>query len=203
MNEIHTVGHGNRELRALLALLKRYDIEVVGDVRSTPYSARHAEFNREPLQKALQNASIRYLYLGAQLGARPADPLLYVGGRASYEAMAGSPAFREGIERIRAGMESYRIVLMCAEKDPFDCHRAILIGKTLAHEGVSVQHILADGDLESQEHVERRLLKKYKFIQRSFFEPPSESAILVEAYRRRGAELAYDAEAVNRAPAPS
>jgi hypothetical protein len=63
---------------------------------------------------------------------------MYVGGRASYEAMAGSAAFCEGIERIRAGMESYRIALICAEKDPLDCYRAILIGKTLAHEGLSV-----------------------------------------------------------------
>jgi uncharacterized protein (DUF488 family) len=69
MNKSLTIGYRNRELRALLALLKRYDIEVVGDVRSTPYSARHAQFNREPLQKVLQNASIKYLYLGAQFRA--------------------------------------------------------------------------------------------------------------------------------------
>jgi uncharacterized protein (DUF488 family) len=56
-----------------------------------------------------------------------------------------------GIERLRTGMESHRIALMCAEKDPFDCHRAIFIGRNLAREGVRVQHIGADGDLQQQE----------------------------------------------------
>jgi len=203
MGGIFTIGYGNREFGVFVALLEQYNIGVVCDVRSTPYSLRYEGFNREPLSRELDRYSIKYLYLGAQLGARPADSQMYVDGRVSYEAMTQSAAFGAGIERLRAGLKAHRIAIMCAEKDPFDCHRAILIGRNLAREGVLVQHIGADAKLAQQEDIEKRLLAKYKLVQRSFFEPPSDKEILAEAYRRRGTELAYDIAAASRAHTPS
>ena len=100
-------------------------------------------------------------------------------------------------------MSSYRVAVMCAEKDPLDCHRAVLIGRTLAGDDVSVQHIGADGELEPHDELERRMLKKYGMEQASLFEPSATSAVLAEAYERRGAELAYDIDAAYRARASS
>ena len=47
---------------------------------------------------------------------------------------------------------------MCAERDPIDCHRALLVGRALAGVGMAVEHILADGAIEGHTALERRLL---------------------------------------------
>ena len=41
------------------------------------------------------------------------------------------------------------LALMCAEKEPLDCHRALLIARALDGKGVRVAHILADGSEEA------------------------------------------------------
>ena len=51
---------------------------------------------------------------------------------------------------------------MCSEKEPLDCHRTLLIGKTLTRRGVSVAHIHADGSLESHDDAMNRLLDVFK-----------------------------------------
>jgi hypothetical protein len=51
---------------------------------------------------------------------------------------------------------------MCAEKDPFDCHRFALVSHALSKQGVEVKHILEDGNLISNDQVEDKLIPKYK-----------------------------------------
>lgn len=203
MSSIFTIGYGNRKHDDFRDLLLHYRIEVVCDVRSTPYSARYEQFNREVLQKSLRDSGMKYLFLGEFLGARPSDPDLYVEGRASYKAMERSSTFQRGIERIETGANLYRIAVMCAEKEPLDCHRAILVSRVLVREGLTVHHIGPDGKLESHDKLERRMMEKYGFIQASLFESSVDSTILTEAYERRGAELAYNIDAAYRARASS
>src|SRR6185369_5219005 len=66
-------------------------------------------------------------------------------------------AFRHGLDRLREGATRYRVAFMCAEREPLDCHRALLIARHL--KDLSIQHILADGTLEAQDAVERRLVE--------------------------------------------
>ncbi|MGP6159409.1 MAG: DUF488 family protein [Vulcanimicrobiaceae bacterium] len=196
---IYTVGYGNRPIDEVLSLIAHYGVQVVADVRSWPYSARFPDFSREALSAHLKQASVMYVFLGDELGARPTDPDLYVAGRVSYEAMARSSAFRGGIERVELGIEKYRCALLCAEKDPLDCHRAVLIGRCLQSEGIEVQHIDASGEIEAQEALEWRLLRRYKLEQVPLFDSVSSKAATDEAYARRGKELAYDIDAAYRA----
>ena len=42
----------------------------------------------------------------------------------------------------RDGSRSRKIALMCAEKDPLNCHRALLIAPELLRQGMQVAHIL-------------------------------------------------------------
>ena len=53
-----------------------------------------------------------------------------------------------GVARVVGGAAEYRIALMCAEKEPLDCHRTHLVAKELDADGVEVMHILADGGIE-------------------------------------------------------
>jgi len=192
---VYTIGYGNRPLEKFLDLVRQYEIETVCDVRSSPYSSRFPHFTREPLSQALRGIDVKYVFLGNELGARPSDPDLYEDGRASYKAMANSAAFRQGIERVETGAEQYTLALLCAEKDPLDCHRAILISPALVASGIVVNHIDAGGRLESQSELEGRLLRKLGLDQVPLFGSLSDSDPIEQAYSRRGYELAYDIEA--------
>jgi hypothetical protein len=47
---------------------------------------------------------------------------------------------------------------MCAEKEPLDCHRTLLVSRALERTGASITHILADGSLEPQDKTMSRLI---------------------------------------------
>ena len=51
---------------------------------------------------------------------------------ADYEKMAQLPSFRSGLERLVAGAKHHRIAAICAEAEPLDCHRCLLVGRALA-----------------------------------------------------------------------
>src|SRR5260370_22847020 len=143
------IGHSTHTLQHFFSLLKSHNITAFCDVRSKPYSRNNPQFNREDLKTALSNQGIVYVFLGRELGARSEDPTCYDDGKVQYDRLARTDLFRDGLDRIQEGAKKYRIALMCAEKDPLDCHRTILVARHLQALGFEVQHILADGGLES------------------------------------------------------
>ena len=157
-NPVFTIGHSNHPLDRFVALLKQHGVTAVADVRSVPYSRFNPHFSGDSLQRSLVGQGIRYVFLGAELGGRPDDPSCYEGGRVVFGRLASTEAFRSGIERIVRGADAYRIALLCAEKDPLNCHRGLLVARALADRGVVVKHILADGSLEAHESTMERLL---------------------------------------------
>ena len=158
-NPLFTIGHSTHSPTEFISLLKRHQISVVCDVRSKPYSRFNPQFNREAIKKALRDSEIKYGFMGRELGARTDDQTCYEQGRVRYERLARTRLFREGLTRIQEGMTNYRIALMCAEKEPLDCHRTILVARFLAEQGISIEHILADGQLEKHEVALGRLIK--------------------------------------------
>jgi uncharacterized protein (DUF488 family) len=154
---LYTIGHSNHPIEHFIALLQQHDITAVCDVRSQPYSRFNPQYNRETLKQSLQQHGIAYVFLGKELGARSDNPDCYIDGRVQYHLLAQQPVFHEGLDRLRSGMQDYRIALMCAEKDPLQCHRTGLIGRELRSE-LPMLHILADGTLESHAEFEQRLL---------------------------------------------
>ena len=191
---VFTIGHSNLEFGKFVALLKQHGIQAVADVRSSPYSQFTPQFNRENLQRALREQGISYVFLGEELGARRSEPECYVNGRAEYPLIAGTPAFIRGVERITQGAAKMRVAMMCAEKDPLDCHRCILVAPRLRERGMSVQHILSDGTLESQEQAEIRLAQSFDLPERELFRSSGE--IVAEAYRLQGEKIAYQEDAL-------
>ena len=153
-----TIGHSNHMLDDFVSLLREHKVTQVADVRSAPYSRYNPQFDRESLEQALEMHGIKYVFLGRQLGARPKDRSCYENGRVQYALLARTDLFREGIGRVIQGAKEHRVTLMCAEKEPLDCHRTILVAKALTEQGVAVEHILSDGRLEPQEAALKRLL---------------------------------------------
>jgi len=189
---IYTVGHSNHPIEQFIGLLQPHGITAIADVRSTPYSRFNPQFRREKLQAALASAGIQYVFLGQELGARSEDPAVYdATGRVSYALLAKTDLFRRGIARLKTGMAEHRISIMCAEREPLDCHRTILVSRELFREGVPVTHILADGTLEPHEHAMQRLVAKLKLPKDDLFGDPIERAQDLQAskmgYARKSA----------------
>ena len=153
-----TVGHSNHPLEAFMELLSRHRVTALADVRSAPYSRFNPHFNRKPLAAALAVRGIEYLYFGRELGGRLDDPALYEDGRIRYDRVARTDRFREGLDRLMGDAAEHRIALMCAEKEPLDCHRTLLVGQALREREVDVAHIHADGGLEPHASAMDRLL---------------------------------------------
>jgi len=155
---IYTVGHSNHSIEKLLELLQAHAIQVLVDTRSQPYSKYTAQFNREVLQPAVAAAGLKYLYLGRELGGRPEGAEFYdADGRVLYSKIADSEIFREGIASVLAGSDRYRVALLCAEEDPSDCHRRLLVGRVLGERGAIIQHIRADGRLQAEHELRAEL----------------------------------------------
>ena len=187
---IYTVGHSNHPIEQFLSLLTRHGITALADVRSTPYSRFNPQFRREPLQQSLAAVGIQYVFLGEELGARSQDPSCYdADGRVSYARLARTVLFRQGVERLKTGMGDFRISIMCAEREPLECHRTILVSRELVHEGIEVRHILGDGSLEEHAHAMQRLVRSLKLTEADLFSRPED--VVERAYDVQGARIAY------------
>ena len=185
---IFTVGHSAHEVARFVDLLARHGVEAVADVRSMPYSRRHPQFNRETLRESLKASGIAYVFLGKELGARSTDPDCYENGRVQFRKLAATSLFRSGIKRVLDGSQQMRIALMCAEKDPLNCHRTILVARELVALGSKVNHILSDGDIETHEAAMNRLCKQLN-IKQDLLRTPDE--LENDAYAAREAKMAY------------
>ena len=189
-----TVGHSNHSPEAFTELLLRHGVDEVFDVRSSPYSRYTPQFNQEALTGILSRAGetgIEYTFLGAELGGRPADRSCYdADGRVLYQRLAETDLFDDGIRRVVRAADERRVALMCSEKEPLDCHRALLIARGLTERGAAVEHILADGDLEGQDETMDRLLDNLKLPRHGdMFR--SRDDVIAEALLRQAKKVAY------------
>jgi uncharacterized protein (DUF488 family) len=184
---IYTVGHSNHPLTRFLELLRGPGVNLLADVRSTPYSRFNPQFRRDALAAALEQEGIEYLFLGEELGARSKDRSCYDDGRVSYRKLAATDLFRQGIEALLRAAKSHTVAIMCAEKDPLDCHRTILVARELVKRGEQVAHILASGEIESHEQVMERLRDRLKIESQDLFG----ADVNEQAYEIRGQQIAY------------
>ncbi len=188
-NPVFSIGHSNHPIGHFISLLQRHGIERLADVRSTPFSRFNPQFNRARLEESLRGHGIRYEFLGTELGARSTDPGCYEHGRVSYARLAASPTFKRGLDALRAGSDQGRVAIMCAEREPLDCHRTILVARELERARVPVFHILADGALEENGHALQRLVERLSLRADDLFRDSAE--LFDAAYDAQGAKIAY------------
>ena len=156
---VFTLGHSSFELDVFLSMLSDHQVELLVDVRSRPQSGRFPQFSQPGLQEAVEAAGVSYLFLGEELGGRPDDPDVYrQDGLVDYRLRRKSYAFRQGLERVLAEARSRTVALLCAEEDPLECHRFLMICPELVAAGARPVHIRKGSRLETQEEAENRLL---------------------------------------------
>jgi len=183
--DLLTIGHSNLAADRFMALLKSAGVSAIADVRSIPFSRWCPWFSSKALAQRLADAGIVYMLLGDALGGRPRDVRLYRDGVADYEAMAAQPEFAAGLAQVVNESARHRVCLLCAEREPLDCHRCLLIGRAFAERGLAVGHILDDGTIEPHSATEERLLT---MTGGDLFRNRAER--LADAYRRRAQAVA-------------
>jgi uncharacterized protein (DUF488 family) len=185
--DLLTIGHSNLPAEGFMTLVQDAGVTAIADVRSVPFSRRFPWFSGPKLAARLQGADIAYLPFGDALGGRPSDPALYCDGVADYQKVAATAQFRAGLDRLGEAMGRFRLCLMCAEREPLDCHRCLLVGRALAERGLALGHILVDGTIEPHAVTEERLLGRAGGSDDLF---GGRAARLAQAYRDRTYKVA-------------
>lgn len=141
-SKLYTIGYGNRIASEVFALLKKYGIEKLIDVRSVPYSKYRPMFNRNNLAIQAQLEGIVYIFKGQELGAK------LNGSYPSYEVLRNRPEYMEGLKYLIGEIDAgYNIAIMCCELDHLKCHRYSLIGEDMFQLDYDVIHIGRQGEL--------------------------------------------------------
>lgn len=134
MGNIYSIGHGRLNVARLIEILDQYNITLLVDVRSKPYSRFNPGFNKNRLIKHLGE---RYLWAGDKLG-----------GLKDRDG-----AYYKGLEELIMLSRDQNICVMCAESDPMKCHREYWIARDLSKRDINVKHILRDGSVLSHKQV--------------------------------------------------
>lgn len=194
---LYTIGHSQHDIEYFIDMLRKYNINYVLDVRSTPYSQFVENYNRENIRATLKKVGIEYSFMGNYFGARPEDRTLYSkDGYLDFDKTRNSEKFLNGVNNVIKGIHAgNNITLMCTEKDPIECHRAIMVARTFYERSIEVQHILADSSLQSHEVLNQRLINQYfpDRYQLSLFsaENMSDEECLMEAYKCHNKKIGY------------
>jgi len=194
-NIIYTIGYSNYCIREFIDELKGINKLCLIDVRSYPFSEHFSDFSINNLEPILHENNIIYRNYKNEFGARQANDKYYEKyGYLDFEDFIKSDVFRSGIEKIIKGKElGYNFVLMCAEKDPITCHRAIMIGRGLSLFGFQINHIIKDSNIQTQKDIENRLLNMYfpNRSQLSLFEQKTQDEYIVDSYRLQNEKIGY------------
>lgn len=188
---IYTIGYATKPIDLFIKQLQQYAISAVCDVRSVPFSKRFFDYHQDAIRQHLNNAQIRYVYLGEELGPRSRNPDHYDAcNQVQFEKLMQSDNFLNGLKRLKNGIEQgFTLALMCAEKDPATCHRSLLIGYAVARLwDDELMHINHQGELEAQTQLEQRLKHMHGFDSDLF---ASEADLLLQAYRKQLKATSY------------
>ncbi|MDO5046755.1 DUF488 domain-containing protein [Campylobacter sp.] len=168
MKPLKTIGHSSLEPEIFVQILKKFDIEILADVRSVPYSRFASAFNKEPLAKFLHANDIRYIYIGDLLGGRFEPKFFDRNGELDTQKLFTSDKFSAGIKQILDLATNFNVCLMCAEQDPLKCHRFGVISQFLSlnFRDVEVSHIVPSSNsqiftLAFQKELEAKILDKF------------------------------------------
>lgn len=142
--------------------------------------------------------------MGKEFGARRNEAELYSSeGHVDFEKTMKDELFLSGVERIKNGLsKGYIIAFMCAEKNPLDCHRSMLVARYFFENGYQPVHILENGDTIDQVELMTILLDKYYPNRNQISLIPEESmedenALYKKAYNLKNREIGYVMESEN------
>lgn len=195
IDTIYTIGYSGFSIDEYIKALHKYGISSVIDVRSTPYSRYFEVYNAPRLKETLNKERIHYRNYDMEFGARQKDKSYYPNGYLDFELFSKSESFQSGLEKLEEGMrQGFSMALMCSEKDPLTCHRAILVSRAFHEKGYKVIHILPHDKECTQEDIETRLLALYAPSWQGSDLFTSREDVVADAYREQNKKIGYTIE---------
>ena len=195
--KLYTIGHSNHTQEEFLNLLVTHDINVVVDVRSVPASNHNPQFNQELISFFLHEHHIDYQFLGRELGARRMDSI-NEDGQVDFDQAIHTSLFHQGIEKVLQLLSDKRVVLMCSEANPLECHRFALVTRYFHNQGIEILHILKDASLATHKQLEKEMINKYLHARKplladvdELFGTYTDEDQLRDAYRLENIEIGY------------
>jgi len=137
----YTIGYGDRALEEFISILHESNITHLIDIRRYPHSWME-EYDKESLQVILPKNGIAYVHCAGVGGMR----------ESSYNEYMGTEEFRSSFSKLVefimvANENNGNPVLMCAEKNPKNCHRRYL-AQQLELVGVKIVHLTEAGQMD-------------------------------------------------------
>ena len=196
---IYTIGYTGFSLEEFIQELKKKEINVVIDVRSSPYSERYADYNKNNLESVLTSNKIYYRNYANEFGARQDNASFYSDdGCLDFNIFSKSEQFLSGVEKIKNSVaRGYKIVFLCAEKEPIKCHRTILVAKAFHELGYNVIHLKPNNSSINHRDIEIQLLDMYfpnRYQRDMFSDSKSDEEYLIDAYRMQNKKIGYKIE---------
>jgi uncharacterized protein (DUF488 family) len=144
---IFALGHSTRPFDEFLQLLNAHDIKILADIRTIPKSKRNPQYTQEFLARELPAHGIRYVHLKALGGLRrPRANSINLGWEnesfRGYADYMQTPEFENALQELIALKNEGNVAMMCAEGNPFRCHRQ-LVADALTARGIPVRHIVS------------------------------------------------------------
>ena len=106
-----------------------------------------------------------------------------------FEKLSQTEAFERGIQRVESKCRQFNISLMCSEKDPIECHRAILVSKILEERGAEIVHIYGHEGLEVRRETMLRVMDLLKMPRGDMVNTIDDFMSL--AYQKREKQIAF------------
>ena len=188
---IFTIGYAGFSVHEFIDALTFHKVSAVIDVRSVPFSSYSPEYDAPVISQTLEGRNICYRTFAREFGAKQRDKKFYNRrGYIDFEEFAKSEQFQDGVKKILDAMNNDSVIaFMCAEKDPINCHRAILVARAFHKLKKTVVHIKPYGESENHKDLELRLIEKYcpEMTREILFA----SDWLNEAYRRCNEKIGW------------
>ena len=197
--KIYTIGYTTFDIDNFIKELKEHKITCVVDVRSVPKSGYYKDFDSDVLENRLKTEGILYRNYAFEFGARQEDKTLYPNGYLDFEIFSKTDNFKQGVNKLESGIKlNQTFALMCAEKDPYNCHRCIMVSRFLKEYDFEIVHIVGHNQFVTQKEIEARLMKEYypNRNQLSLFSEDnlSNEECLLCAYRKRNKDIGFKIE---------
>ncbi len=152
---LYTVGYSDFfEGEKLINRLKELDIKHLVDIRTFPYSKTFPQYDEPVFKKALFKEGIKHSFLGDYIGGLSFKNHFRKGVSSVFDVLKDKK-IKEGLNNLYKIAKKETTVIMCAEKEPFNCHRLAVSFLFKEKASFEVKHIYSDCIESFEENIER------------------------------------------------
>lgn len=142
---VYAIGHSTTPIDRFAKVLLAHSVDTLVDIRLIPRSRHNPQFDSKELETSLKRVKVGYIHLRELGGLRhPSKDSKNTGWRnpsfRGYADYMQTAEFSGALDRLIALSGEGRVAIMCAEGNPYRCHRS-LVADALIVRGIRVLDI--------------------------------------------------------------